>query len=78
MNAIIVKFGNKNKCTIKGYGNITNENFIVNHVAYAEGLKHKLVSISQLFIGIGNKVLFDEEGCVISNKITNEVLLNSK
>nr|KAJ0185473.1 hypothetical protein LSAT_V11C900478370 [Lactuca sativa] len=47
-------------------------------VAYIEGLKHNLISVSQLVVGTGHHVVFDEEGSVISNKETKEILLNSK
>lgn len=73
-----MKFGNNNKCTIKGYGKITNGNFTINQVSYVKGLKDNLISFSQLVVGIGNPVLFDEEGIVISNKIYKEVFLKSK
>ena len=38
-----VKFGNNQKCNIKGYGKVTNGKFTVNRVAYVEGLKHNLL-----------------------------------
>ena len=51
---------------------------MVNRVAYVEGLKHNLISVSQLVVGTGNQVIFDEEGSIISNKQTKEILLKSK
>ena len=45
-NVGVVKFGNNNKCTIKGYGKIMNGNFTINLVAYTEGLKLNLISVS--------------------------------
>ena len=74
----MVKFGNNQKCKIKRYGKVMNMKFTVNRVAYVEGLKHNLISLSQLVAGKGNQVLFYEEGSTISNKETKEVLLNSK
>ena len=77
-NAGVVKFGNNHKCQVKGYGKVTNGNFTVNRVAYVEGLQHNLISISQLVVGTGNQVIFNEEGSIISNVKTNEILLKSK
>lgn len=74
----MVKFGNNNKFKVKGYGKVTNGKFTVNQVAYVEGLQHNLISISQLVVGTGNQVVFDEKGSFISNKETKEVLLKSK
>lgn len=78
VNVGVVMFGNNNKCIINGYGKITNGNFTVNHVVYVEGLKHNLISVSQLVVGTGNQVFLDKEGSVIFNKLTREVLLKSK
>lgn len=63
---------------MKGYGNVTNGQFTVNRVAYVEGLQHNLISVSQLVMGIGNQLVFNEEGSIISKVNTNEVLLKSK
>ena len=41
----VVKFDNK-KCKVKGYDKVTNRKFTVNRVAYVEGLKHNLISVS--------------------------------
>lgn len=73
-----MKFGNNNICKVKGYEQITNCNFIIKRVFYAEGLKHNLISVSKLLVGTGNQVLFDEEGSMMLDKIKNEVLLKSK
>ena len=77
-NAGVVNFGNNQKCKVKVYGKVTYGNFTINQVAYIEGLKHNLVNVSQLVVGTGNQVVFDEEGIFISNKDTKEVLLRSK
>ena len=45
-NARVVKFGNNQKCQVKGYGKVTNGQFIVNRVAYVEGLQHNFISVS--------------------------------
>lgn len=60
-NVGVCKFGNNHKCNVKGYRNATNGKFMVNQVADVEELKHNLISVSQLVVGMGNQVLFDEE-----------------
>ena len=77
-NAAVVKFGNNHKCYVKGYGKVTNGKFTVNMVPYVEGLQHNLISVLELVMGTGNQVVFNEEGRVISNIETKEVLLKSK
>ncbi|XP_052622677.1 uncharacterized protein LOC111903599 [Lactuca sativa] len=77
-NAGVVKFGNNQKCQAKGYGKITNGQSTVNRVAYVKGLQHNLISVSQVVVGTGNQVPFNEEGSIISNVNTKEVLLKSK
>ena len=67
-NSRVVKFINNQKCQVKGYGKVTTGKFMVNRVAYIEGLQHNLISVSQLVVGTGNQVVFNEEGNVISNK----------
>ena len=74
-NAGVVKFGNNHKCQVKGYSKVTNGKFTVNHVTYVEGLKHNLISVSQLVVGTRNQVVFNEAGSIISDIETNEVLL---
>ncbi|KAI3790994.1 hypothetical protein L2E82_04492 [Cichorium intybus] len=73
-----VRFGNNETCLIRGYGKITNGQFTINRVAFVEGLKHNLVSISQLVVGTGNAVTFNNQGSVITKEATNEVLLKSE
>ncbi|KAI3782315.1 hypothetical protein L2E82_12357 [Cichorium intybus] len=73
-----VCFGNNETCPIRGYGKITNGQFTINRVAFVEGLKHNLVSISQLVVGTGNAVTFNNQGSIITKEATNEVLLKSE
>ena len=47
-------------------------------MAYVEGLQHNLISVSQLVVGTGLKVSFDDEGSEIFEKKSNNVLLKSK
>ena len=74
----IVKYGNNSFGTIKGYGMITNGEFSIRKVAYVEGLQHNLISVSQLVVGTGLKVSFDDEGSEIVEKKSSNVLLRSK
>ena len=64
-----VKYGNNSYGTIKGYGMITNGDFTIRKVTYVEGLQHNLISVSQLVVGTGLKVSFDDEGSKIIEKI---------
>ncbi|KAL4582285.1 hypothetical protein LXL04_006830 [Taraxacum kok-saghyz] len=73
-----VNFGNNHTAEIKGYGQITNGEFTIKRVAYVEGLKHNLISVSQLFVGTGLKITFDDEGSVIEDKKTKNVILKSE
>ncbi|KAI3494513.1 hypothetical protein L1887_40762 [Cichorium endivia] len=73
-----VRFGNNDTCPIRGYGKITNGQFTINRVAFVEGLKHNLVSISQLVVGTGNAVTFNDQGSIITKEATQEVLLKSE
>ncbi|XP_023750928.1 uncharacterized protein LOC111899308 [Lactuca sativa] len=60
-----VKYGNKSVGNIKGYGMITNGYFSVRKVEYVDVLQDKLISVSQLVVGMGLKVSFDDEGSEI-------------
>jgi len=64
--------------TVKGYGKITNGTFTVKKVAYVKGLIHILISVSQLCVGTGHSITFDEEGSMIKDKLTKKVFLKSK
>ena len=71
-----VTFGDDNKGYILGYGNIKKENVIIEKVALVDGLKHNLLSISQLCDN-GNKVHFSQEACFIANKETGDIILTA-
>ncbi|XP_052625919.1 uncharacterized protein LOC128132944 [Lactuca sativa] len=73
-----VKYSNNSYDIIKGYGMITNRDFSIRKVAYMEGLKHSLISISQLVVGSGLKVSFDDEGSEIIEKKSKTVWLKSQ
>ena len=69
-----ITFGDDSKGYTKGYGLISKDNVIIEEVALVEGLKHNLLSISQL-CDKGFVSLFSKEACVISNKENNKVIL---
>ena len=68
-----VVFGDNNIGKTRGYGVLTNGNVMFKRVAYVEGLKHNLLSISQ-FCDAKNKVLFHHEAGVVYNKKGSAVL----
>ena len=56
------------------YGLILKDNVIIEEVALVDGLKHNLLSISQL-CDKGNSVTFNLEARVVKNKRSNKVVL---
>ena len=66
-----VTFGDDIKGYTLGYGKIKKENIIIEKVVLVYGLKHNLLSISQLCDN-GNKVHFSQKACFIANKETEE------
>ncbi|KAL7610146.1 hypothetical protein Lser_V15G14186 [Lactuca serriola] len=73
-----VNYDNNSFGTIKGYGMITNGDFSIKRVTYVEGVQHNLISVSQIVVGTGLKVSFDDEGSEIVEKKSNNILLKSK
>ncbi|XP_023729721.1 uncharacterized protein LOC111877429 [Lactuca sativa] len=73
-----VKYGNNATGEIKGCNMIMNGKFTIRKVAYVEGLEYNLISVSQLVVGTGLKVSFNDEGSEIIEKKTKVVLLKSK
>ena len=67
--------GDDNNGYIMGYGLISKDNIIIDSVALVDGLKHNLLSISQL-CDKGIEVRFTKEACVISDKTTWNILLS--
>ena len=68
-------FGDDSKGTIIGIGNIKiGPSPLIENVVLVDGLKHNLLSISQLCDG-GLKVIFDESSCKIFYCKTNECIL---
>ncbi|KAI3691382.1 hypothetical protein L2E82_49739 [Cichorium intybus] len=71
-----VTFGNNMTARIKGYGNITNGHFTIKKVAYVDGLKHNLISVSQLCDN-NHEVLFTKQRSTIMDAKTKAILVNS-
>ncbi|KAI3708855.1 hypothetical protein L2E82_38363 [Cichorium intybus] len=71
-----VTFGNNMTARIKGYGNITNGHFTIKKVAYVDGLKHNLISVSQLCDN-NHEVLFTKQRSIITDAKTKAILVNS-
>ena len=69
-----ITFRDDSKGYTVGYGLISKDNFIIEEVALVDGLKHNLLSISQLY-DKGNSVTFNSEACVVTNKRINKVVL---
>jgi len=68
-----VIYGDNNKGRILGVGNIGNSLTISKeNVLYVEGLKHNLLSISQL-CDKGFKIVFNLECCTITKLISNNI-----
>ncbi|KAK8578905.1 hypothetical protein V6N13_142162 [Hibiscus sabdariffa] len=71
----VVTFGDNSKGHIEGIGSIGNHSSIlIENVLYVNGLKHNLLSISQL-CDKGFNVLFDANGCKIVDIETNKIVL---
>ncbi|KAI3752793.1 hypothetical protein L2E82_24830 [Cichorium intybus] len=70
-----VTFGNNMTARIKGYGNITNGHFTIKKVAYVDGLKHNLISVSQLCDN-NHEVLFTKQRSIIMDAKTKAILVN--
>ncbi|WP_229130453.1 hypothetical protein, partial [Ancylomarina sp. 16SWW S1-10-2] len=72
-NGPAVTFGDNKRGRTRGYGVISNRNISFNDVAYVEGLKHNLLSISQL-CDKGFLVDFKEEKCILKDRNGNHLL----
>ncbi|KAK1401563.1 hypothetical protein POM88_001168 [Heracleum sosnowskyi] len=69
-----IAFGDDSKGYTKGYGLISKENVIIDEVALVDGIKHNLLSISQL-CDKGFLVTFSKEACVVSKGGDNNVVM---
>ena len=71
----IVTFGDDSKGIIIGIGNIKiGASPLIENVVLVDGLKHNLLSISQL-CDRGHKVVFDDSSCKIFDCKTNDCIL---
>ena len=69
-----VTYGDNNQGKIKGFGSIVQNNkVIIDQVLLVKGLKHNLISVSQL-CDKGKKVTFLQEHCMIADSKTNKLL----
>ncbi|KAK8366904.1 hypothetical protein V6Z12_A02G149000 [Gossypium hirsutum] len=70
-----VSFVDNSKELIKGIGSICkNSSIFIEHVLYVNGLKHNLLSISQLY-DKGLNVIFESNGCKIIDIASNNIML---
>ena len=73
-----VTFGENSKGAIQRIGTIGNNSQTqIKHVLYVEGLKHNLLSISQL-CNKGFRVCFDAHACHVIDSNTNQVIYIGK
>ena len=70
-----VSFGNNTLTVIKGKGSVfLKEKFKAGNVMYVDGLKHNLLSVSQM-CDQGNEVVFRSNGCVVLELDTGETMI---
>ena len=69
-----VSFGDGNKGETLGYGSIKLGNIIIENIALVEGLKHTMLSISQLS-DKGFHAHFDNTKCKIISMTSGETML---
>jgi len=73
-----VTYKDNNRGRILGRGNVgTKKSTTIENVLYVEGLKHSLLSISQL-CDKGYKVNFEANTCTISDEISGKVLFTGR
>ena len=74
-----IKFGNNDddKIVEKGYVSLNGGKILCDNVLYVDGLKHNLLSVSQLCKD-GHKVIFLEKGCVIRSIETGKQIGKEK
>ena len=69
-----VSYGDGNVGRILGYGNIHLGSVIITNVALVPGLKHDLLSVSQI-CDRGYHMIFHAENCEVISKSTGKVVL---
>ena len=73
-----VTYGDDNKGKILGVGTVGAPPFtIIEDVLFVEGLKHNLLSISQL-CDKGFRINFTKDECLIEHEVTHDILLKGK
>ena len=73
-NGSCVTFGNNEKGWIKGIGTVGKKNSAqIKNVQYVVGLKHNLLSVSQLTDN-GYEVLFKSDSCIIKETCSGNIL----
>ena len=72
-----VTFGGNGKVQTRGLGTLTNGSTTFRRVAYVEGLKHNLLSISQ-FCDKDHKVSFTKKDCKVKDKNKNVILTGAR
>jgi hypothetical protein len=72
-----VSFGDGNKGETLGYGKMILGDVIIDQVALIAGLKHNLISISQLG-DRGYHSVFDKHGCTVFDHRTGEIILRAQ
>ena len=70
-----VSFGNDTLAVIKGKGFVfLKEKVKARNVMYVDGLKHNLLSVSQM-CDQGNELVFQSNGCVVRELDTGETMI---
>jgi len=70
-----VSFGNDTPAFIKGKGSIIlKEKVKAGNVMYVDGLKHNLLSVSQM-CDQGNEVIFRSNGCIVRDLDTGDIVI---
>ena len=73
-----ITFGDNTKGTIIGIGEIGNpQSLSIHHVLFINGIKHNLLSISQL-CDMGNKVTFYPKNCFVSSLDEEKVIFSGE
>ena len=72
-----VVFGDNSRGRTVGYGSIHAGSVSFSDVALVDGLKHNLLSISQL-CDKGYVVIFTKEGCMVKDAATEEIKLKGQ
>nr|GFD33314.1 hypothetical protein [Tanacetum cinerariifolium] len=72
----IVRFDNDQFAPIIGYGDLVQENVMINRVYYVEGLNHNLFSVGQ-FCDADLEVAFKKSTCFVRDLQGNDLLVGN-